>query len=180
MKCPSCKTAALLPTEVEHGLVGAGCESCTGVLLSLFQYRYWAENQRGPEVCGHDVDAVEAEDSKSAKICPKCSKLMTKYRIGLEQDNRVDLCAHCDEAWLDSGEWTLLKSLELHGDLANIFTDSWQRKIRKDREQKKWDEHFSRLIGEDDFAKVKIFKEWLDSHKSMPDIKHYLTTNFDK
>ncbi len=24
MKCPSCKTGALLPTEVEQGLVGAG------------------------------------------------------------------------------------------------------------------------------------------------------------
>ncbi|MFL0801110.1 MAG: zf-TFIIB domain-containing protein [Agarilytica sp.] len=179
MKCPSCKTPDLVPTEIEKGLVSAGCNSCDGVLLPLINYRYWLETI-GAEAVNDNVDQhVEADDSKSAKICPKCSKLMSKYRVGLEQENRVELCSHCDEVWLDSGEWQLLKSLELHDKLPNVFTESWQRQLRVDREKSKLNAHFESVMGEQDFEKVRVFKEWLDTSVHAADIKHYLTINFD-
>jgi len=179
VKCPQCKTSELKPVEIEQGLVAAGCESCSGVMLSLLYYRYWKE-QVGDSYQNDNVDQhVEANDSQGAKLCPKCNRLMTKYNIGNEGNNRVELCAGCDEAWLDSGEWELLKSLELHSHLPDIFTESWQRKIRKSRQEERWDQHFSAIIGETDFNKVKDFKVWLDDHEHRTEIMHYITTHFD-
>ncbi len=180
MKCPSCKDAPLLPTELDYGLVCAGCKQCSGALLSLINYRYWlsqmgdnlAEQQQPSDVC--------LDDSKNAKLCPKCNRFMTKYKIAAESENRVELCSHCDEVWLDSGEWNLLKSLSLHDDLNAIFTESWQRRIRQNKEAKRWNEHFSSLIGVEEFKKVSVFKAWLDAQPHTAEIKHYLTTNFNE
>ena len=178
MQCPRCKSGELVPSEVERGLVGAGCESCHGVLISLINYRFWLDHH-SPEDIRHDDSDVEVDESQQAKLCPKCSKLMVKYRIGLESTNRVELCSHCDEAWLDSGEWALLKRLDVLDHLPDIFTEAWQRNIRMKKQQAKWDEHFSNLIGEDDFSKVKAFKSWLDSHDKAADIKHFLLTRLN-
>ncbi len=180
MKCPNCKSNELVPTELDRGLVGAGCNSCDGTLLPLINYRYWLETI-GESIDNDNVDQhVEADDSKAAKLCPKCGKMMTKYRIGYDQENRVELCGHCDEAWLDSGEWQLLKSLELQDDLSEVFTDAWQRKLRIDHEKQKWDQHFTQLFGVEDFKKISEFKSWIDQHPEAADIKHFLTVNIAK
>jgi len=177
MKCPSCKNNELVPVEIEKGLIGAGCTACEGALLSLIQYRYWLDHHDDAtlEEQGEDVVAV---DSEGAKLCPKCSKMMTKYRIGYNTENRLDLCAHCDEAWLDNREWQLLKKLDVHNKLPTVFTDAWQRNIRKQRELQSMDAHFRDLFGAPDFERVRDFKAWVDEHPQAVDIKHYITTNF--
>ena len=175
MKCSQCKTENLEPIELESGLVAAGCPSCEGVLLPLMNYRYWADNQ--PHVTSTDVESVE--DSKGVKLCPKCDKMMLKFRLGANSENKIDLCGHCDEAWLDKGEWDLIKKLDLHATFPQIFTDAWQRNIRKEKEANSLKAHFEKLIGVDDFANAEKFKTWMDSHPQKADIKHYITTNFD-
>ncbi len=146
MQCPKCQAGQLVPMELETGLVGAGCDACSGVLLPLINYRYWKQTAAATLENDNLDQHVEAEDSKEAKICPKCGKIMIKYKVGLQSENRVELCAHCDEAWLDSGEWQLLKSLELHNRLPEIFTESWQRKLRERRRLETWDRHFEKLL----------------------------------
>ncbi|PCK08028.1 MAG: hypothetical protein COA42_11325 [Alteromonadaceae bacterium] len=185
MQCPSCKSGALLPVEVDTGLVGAGCAKCHGVLLSLIQYRFWADSLGGALASSASLNDGQYEsggaciDSTGVKLCPKCSKFMTKYQIGVDSGNRIELCSHCDEVWLDKGEWHLLKELELQKVLPEIFTRAWQNNIRKKRQERNWQEHFGALIGEQDFERVAEFKRWLDAHDKASDIKHYLTINFD-
>lgn len=178
MKCPQCKSSELVPTALEQGLVGAGCEGCHGILLSLINYRYWVDHHE-PIDKDSIPETVDCGDSAGAKFCPKCNKIMTKYRIGLSAHNRVDLCGHCDEAWLDSGEWNLLKSLDIQDHLPEIFTEAWQRKIRAEYKTQKMDEHFSEIIGEDDFKTVKAFRQWMKDHEKSSDIIHYITMKFD-
>lgn len=175
MHCSHCKTTNLEPVELENGLVAAGCQTCEGVLLPLMNYRYWADHQ--PHVESTNVESVE--DSKQARLCPKCDKIMLKFRLGLNSENKIDLCSHCDEAWLDKGEWELVKKLDLHATFPQIFTDAWQRNIRKQKEANSLKVHFEKIIGAEDFANVEKFKTWLDEHPQKADIKHYLTTKFD-
>ncbi len=179
MHCPNCKDIDLSPVEVEKGLIGAGCAKCSGVLLSLIQYRYWADHFHPEESDTKPSGTVAVEDSKGAKFCPKCSKIMTKYRVDYETENRIELCSHCDEAWLDSGEWQLLKTLDVAQHLPEVFTNAWQKKIRAERQHAHWKKHYSETLGKDTFQKVDEFKQWLDSQPKASEIKHYLTTNFD-
>ncbi len=174
MRCCSCKKSDLEPRELEHGLLAASCPECQGALLPLMNYRYWAEHSHHIT----DTHTELAEEAAGAKQCPKCSGMMTKYRIGVGTQNRLELCAHCDEVWLDAGEWDLVKTLNLHDKLSSVFTDAWQRNIRRQKEKASMHAHFSKIIGEQDFLRVEEFKEWMDEHPKHSDIKHFITTKF--
>ncbi len=176
MHCPVCKEPDLEPRELERGLVGAVCQSCEGALLSLIQYRYWVDHHDDKEL--KPLEEGPIKESENALLCPKCQKMMTKYRLGAGTRHRIDLCGHCDEAWLDKGEWQLLKQLDLHNQLPSVFTEAWQRNIRKQKERQSLEKHYEQEIGEEDFLKVKTFKEWLDKHPKLGQIKHYINIKF--
>ena len=133
MECPQCKGYKLEPKEIETGLVAGSCPKCSGVLIPLMNYRYWID--QGIKVKIETSDIV-TEDNNKAKQCPKCSRLMTKFAIGSDAENKIELCNNCDEAWLDKGEWQLLKLLDVHNKLPLIFTDAWQRNIRLKQQEK--------------------------------------------
>ena len=91
---------------------------------------------------------------------------MAKYKLTGTVSNRVDVCSTCDEAWLDRGEWELLEALQLSLKIPAIFTDAWQRRIRRELSRRRaLDSHTK--IGEET-AKVEEFKRWLarNEHKS--------------
>ncbi len=181
MKCPQCKGYELEPKELEPGLIVGACSKCNGTLVSLMNYRYWAD-QQGSHALAEPLendDVSEAEDNAKAQVCPKCAKLMTKFQIGAESSNRLDLCTGCDEAWLDKGEWKLLKQLDLADKLPSIFTDAWQRNIRLARQEKLHKRRYEKLLGTDDFTKLNEFKQWLELHPEREQIKQYLITKLD-
>ena len=127
MHCPACRTTRLQPARLEDGLLGHDCAQCQGTLVSLLHYRDWAERQPAHETSVELAAEAEAGETSHALSCPKCAKLMSKFQISGARANRLDLCGTCDEAWLDSGEWQLLKALELSQRMPAIFTDAWQR-----------------------------------------------------
>ena len=175
MICPQCKGYQLEPKELEPGLVAGVCPKCQGTLISLMNYRYWADQQGTREQVA--TDTVITEDNHKAQVCPKCAKFMTKFHIGSQAQNRLDLCTSCDEAWLDKGEWPLLKQLDLADKLPKIFTDAWQRNIRLERQEKLHKQRYAALLGANDFAKLDEFKQWLDQHPEQGQIKQYLITS---
>lgn len=174
MNCIGCKNTALEPRELEQGLLVAGCPTCEGTLVSLMNYRYWLD-KNGGVVAGEMQSPTEVPVViASARSCPKCSRLMTKYQVGATTAHQLDLCGSCDEAWLDKGEWQLLKALDLHGKLPKIFTDAWQRNIRKARQEASLQERYEKVLGVDDFAKAKEFKTWVYTHPHKEAIKQFL------
>lgn len=40
-------------------------------------------------------------------------------------------CFHCEEVWLDAGEWQYLKAQGLHTRITLISTDPYQRRLRE-------------------------------------------------
>ncbi len=132
MDCPQCKGYRLEPKELEAGLLGASCAKCEGVMLPLMNYRYWLDQN---PVVDKLTEELIIEDSEKAKGCPKCSRFMSRFQVGADTSNRIDMCTGCDEAWLDKGEWQLLKQLDLHDRLPKIFTDAWQRNIRLKKQE---------------------------------------------
>ena len=178
MHCPKCKTEYLKPTKLEDGLPVMGCPRCEGSFISLLYYRDWAE--RVKVETSDQVKEIELEsdsDTRTAICCPKCSRLMTKYVVSGALDNRIDLCGNCDEAWLDGGEWRLLKSLELGNKLPSIFTDQWQRKVRSEKAELNRVERLRKIVGDSDTEKAIEVKAWLSGSSNRSIILHFLGTD---
>jgi Zn-finger nucleic acid-binding protein len=175
MKCPKCKKTDLHPAKIEQGLSGMGCNECNGIFLSLLYYRDWAERFFDDASNSNEVvDIAEVENTHNAMSCPKCSRIMTKYRVSSAHDNRLDLCANCDEAWLDKGEWALLKSLSLSSNIPLVFTEQWQTQVRKQVTEDNRRKRFVGLLGEDIVEEADKVRGWLKREPKKAQILQYL------
>jgi len=175
MKCPHCKTSDLKPTMIEENLPAMGCGTCHGSLVSLLYYRHWAETQKAPSgEPGNTAAALETTDTTTAIMCPKCARVMAKYKLTGTVSNRVDLCPTCDDAWLDGGEWGLLEALQLSLKMPAIFTDAWQRRVRRELTEETRRSILTRMIGEGGTAKVEEFRSWLAKNQHKSHIMAYL------
>jgi Zn-finger nucleic acid-binding protein len=174
MKCPRCNTPDLLPTMIEEALPAMGCDNCHGSLVSLLHFRYWAETHKPTSQPSGTAAIPDATDTTTAIRCPKCERIMMKYKLTGNVSNRIDVCSSCDESWLDGGEWELLEALQLSTDIPAILTDSWQRRIRREITQDTRRGVMIRMIGEDGVRRVEEFKGWLDRTDHRSDIMTYL------
>jgi Zn-finger nucleic acid-binding protein len=175
MKCPHCQDSDLRPTLIEQSLPAMGCATCHGSLVSLLYDRHWAETRKPAAADAGQPAAPSAAapvptvpDTTRTILCPKCSRLMTKYRLAGGVANRVDVCNACDEAWLDGGEWELLEALQLSLSMPAIFTEAWQRRLRRELSDDTRRGILTRLIGTEGAARVEEFRLYLgrSGHKS--------------
>lgn len=193
--CPTCTTHPLVPVQLAGaGLPALGCHGCGGALLSLVSYRDWRDGEGAPAVASavgpatapvaSPVDAPAADaaaspaidaigDSHNALRCPKCTRLMTKYRFSADTRNQIDLCDHCDEVWLDGGEWELLGSLSLSARLAAIFTQPWQHRLRSEEARRRAEARWRDTLG-DDYARAHELRGWLARHPKGRELLAYL------
>jgi Zn-finger nucleic acid-binding protein len=178
MKCPHCHTTELLPTMIEETLPAMACGTCHGAMVSLLYYRHWAEQHKAPPVePPKTVPPVVTTDTTGAVTCPKCERVMMKYKISGAVTNRVDVCSTCDDAWLDGGEWELLEALHLSHEIPAILTDAWQRRIRRELTAETRRSILVRLVGEDGTQRVEQFGEWLDGSGHKSHVLTYLYKN---
>ena len=174
MKCPRCKSPDLLPTMIEEYLPAMACSQCHGSLVSLLYYRHWAETQKPAAVSADAATLSQPRDTTTALMCPKCSRVMTKYKLVGDIDNRLDVCSTCDEAWLDDGEWELLEQLQLSTTMPAIFTDGWQRRLRNEKTEETRRSILKTTIGEAAATKVEEFRAWLNAQTRKSAILTYL------
>jgi Zn-finger nucleic acid-binding protein len=176
MKCPKCKNVELRAARIENDLPAAGCTSCKGALVSLLYYRDWAERHANDPVALAVDHAVteDVHDTSTAITCPKCARLMTKYKILGTVANRLDVCPGCDEAWLDGGEWELLKALELARKMPQVFTETWQRNIRRQIAEDTRRLILRKAIGDQALQRAEDFKSWLKEQPRRNDILVFL------
>ncbi len=176
MKCPKCKSTDLRASRIENDLPAAGCLTCNGALVSLLYYRDWAERHANDptELTADHTVTEEPSDTSTAITCPKCARLMTKYKMSGFVANRLDVCPGCDEAWLDGGEWALLKALELSHKMPLVFTEHWQRNIRKQIAAETRRSILGKAIGDESLERADEFKTWLKTQPRRNDILVYL------
>jgi Zn-finger nucleic acid-binding protein len=174
--CPQCDHSVLVHTLLTDNLAGYSCGKCLGTLVSLVAYRAWREHSaRGPiaptPTATPDFDAP---DSIGAKKCPKCRSLMSKYRISAQKSNRLDYCPHCEEIWLDEGEWELVEGLVMAGEFTRVFTQAWQYAVRSSMTGAMEEQRLREVLG-GDYERVVQFAEWLQSQPAKQEILARLT-----
>jgi Zn-finger nucleic acid-binding protein len=165
-------------TLLAENLAGHSCGKCLGTLVSLVSYRAWRESDAGRRLRRQTATAVsdvDAADSTGAKKCPKCRSLMSKYRVTAEKANRLDYCPHCEEIWLDDGEWQLVEGLVASGDFARIFTQAWQHAVRTSLTGAMEEQRLRELLG-DDYERVMAFAQWLKDQPARNEILAHLAS----
>lgn len=174
--CPQCDHSVLVHTLLTDNLAGYSCGNCLGTLVSLVAYRVWREHGprdalRATAAATPDIDPA---DSIGAKKCPKCRSLMSKYRIRSDKTNRLDYCPHCEEIWLDEGEWELVEGLVASGEFTKVFTQAWQYAVRTGLTTAMEEQRLRELLG-GDYDRVAQFAEWLQQQPAKQEIVARLT-----
>ena len=174
--CPQCDHSVLVHTLLTDNLAGYSCGKCLGTLVSLVAYRVWRErpeNSAPPQASPAEPD-FEPADSIGAKKCPKCRSVMSKYRVRSDKTNRLDYCPHCEEIWLDEGEWQLVEGLVASGEFTKVFTHAWQYAVRAGVTSAMEEDRLRELLGAD-YDRVVLFAEWLQSQPAKTEILARLT-----
>jgi Zn-finger nucleic acid-binding protein len=171
-QCPQCADSPLVHTMLAENLAAYSCGKCLGSLVSLVSYRAWRESAAGRHFLSDFTPAppdTDAADSIAAKNCPKCRSLMSKYRFSAGKSNRLDYCAHCEEIWLDDGEWQLVENLVASGEFAKVFTQAWQYALRGEITGAMHEQRLREFLG-GDYERVAQFAAWLRSHPDREEI----------
>jgi Zn-finger nucleic acid-binding protein len=169
--CPQCDQSVLVHTMLTDNLAAYSCGKCLGTLVSLVAYRAWREraSRDSLKATAAAEPDVTPPDSIGAKKCPKCRSVMLKYRITSDKTNRLDYCPHCEEIWLDDGEWELVESLVAAGDFAKVFTQAWQYAVRAGITSAMEEQRLRELLG-GDYQRVAEFERWLETQPAKHEI----------
>ena len=179
MKCPVCRNTELELTDIDVGLGAGVCPKCNGKWISFQSYEAWLD-------FGHQIPASSGEEANQvgtipeferARICPRCGRILTKYKIETESWLNIDRCSNCAGAWLDADDWEALKSRNLHFALHKIFTDHWQHEISREETRQTLAEIYSKKFGRENFERIREFKRWIFDQENREEILSYLRDN---
>ena len=181
MKCPVCNTVALALFELQTNVVARKCASCGGLWLGSQEFSNWIEAiQTGKATeSANPATPAPTNEPKTAKICPGCGHLMTRYKVGHTLSFSLDRCGNCGGTWFDGNEWETLRGGPLWDQIHLIFSPAWQNQIRREDQAEHLRAQFAAKLGPADFAESNRIKLWLDGHPHRETILAYLISEPD-
>lgn len=175
MKCSACRKGYLRPARIDEGLPGYTCTGCRGMLLSLSPYVDWmAPRRKQPRAEPQESFDQVVADTRHALSCPKCSRIMVKYKVLADAAHGLDYCFGCEEVWLDPGEWDWLKAHGVHLEITSVTTEAWQRRLRQQQQREAQSQRFRQMLGDEIHAEANRIREWLAQQPARAEILHYL------
>lgn len=167
MNCPNCQEARLTAYSLEENLNTLVCGHCSGQWVQSFQYWKWLDSHGNnlPEKPVEDTATLVVEDVDHARVCPECSTILMRCRVGHGIDFYLDRCTNCGGIWFDKNEWEVLKSRNLHDDVHFVFSKSWQDRVIQDERRTLQMGWFVDQFGAEKFEEIKKFKAWLDGQE---------------
>lgn len=124
----------------------------------LGDYLRWLDADELPAPAANSAVSVTASDTGKALLCPKTGRLMTKYKIAVDSEHRIDLSPTINAVWMDAGEWELIKEKGLAGHLNRVFTSHWQQDLVARESKEIMIAMYERKYG-DFYAELKAFRE---------------------
>ncbi|MBT8045393.1 MAG: hypothetical protein KJO79_10620 [Verrucomicrobiae bacterium] len=164
MKSPVKSHLPLEPVTLDDALTAFRCPETGGHWIPLENYWDWksthpdgtSENDPSPEPPSGEFDDC-------VKLCPVTGTIMTRYRVGVDIDFRVDRSI-TGGIWLDGGEWEVLQAGNLHRELHRIFTAPWQKAVRTLEQAAHYDTMLETHLGEDLYKRLSSLREDLREH----------------
>jgi Zn-finger nucleic acid-binding protein len=173
MKCPNCKNSTLESSYTLEKPISMHCTDCKGNWIRFQDYQEWQkschEEERAP-----DETYLPVLDSKQAKLCPDCGRILTKYRVHSSLNFHLDHCATCNGVWLDMNEWQALELNDLHCRMREFFSESWQKRLRADMTRDHLDRRYQEKLGRKDYERLKEVKVWMEENRNRDIILAFL------
>jgi Zn-finger nucleic acid-binding protein len=117
-----------------------------------------------PAPTANGSSASSLNDSKRAKLCPQCGRLLARARVGHGLPFYLDRCASCGGFWFDAGEWDALLAVGLHTEAHHVFSDTWQAEVLRQERQQQHERLMIAKLGEVDWREIHRIKEWIEGH----------------
>lgn len=140
-------------------------DGCGGAWLNFDDHLAWvntasAHRSAKPSETPEPV-ASEAADEGRAKRCPRCGRLLTRYRVSADHEFRLDRCASCAGIWFDAGEWELMKRVTPLARLQHLFNDTSQQRLAAELRRRQHEDRCRLILGEAAFGRVIEFRAWM-------------------
>jgi Zn-finger nucleic acid-binding protein len=176
MKCLLCENILLERTEIDDNLHAFTCKECGGIWIQAKAYWKWLKSLDHPlpEKPESETAKLTVEERPQMKICIDCGHFLTRRKVGHGISFHIDRCQCCGGIWLDHNEWEILKSRNLHDDIHFIFGQEWQEDLQKEEREERYQQEVKSIIGDDVFAKVADFKDFLEKSPTKNIIMAYL------
>ena len=162
---------------MEPALSVLQCPSCAGAWIPRTKYDAWIVRTGSVMPETTPPSELQVKDIAQAKVCPQCSHLLLKYRIGHGLAFLIDNCTSCGGFWLDGNEWKALKSHHLHDKLVHILGPTWQKDALREEVRAKVEQTYSERLGAEAFARSKDVKAWLKGRPDKAMILAFLSEN---
>lgn len=177
MRSPLHGDKEMIEKELEPGFKVFECPVSGGYWIPIDNYLTWLQQfggQANPLPPGQPVPQVN-DSGRRALICPESGRFLLRYRVSHDLPFQIDRSPVTGGAWLDKGEWEVLKSRGLHNQMHLIFTSQYQARIRAAEFKQVMENTFRDRIGASDFAKAQEIRQWIEAHPKKHDILCYLT-----
>jgi len=176
MECPVCKKRSLRKHLLEAELPAYRCRHCEGIWISAAQYWKWLKTREDhPAQIAREEMPLPVEESAQAKLCPECGRILRRYKIWPNVEFYLDRCGHCMSVWFDKDEWVALRTRGAHDEVHLFFMDIWQDKLRAEESRQRMEKMYRERFGEEDYAKLRDIRAWLEQHPQHGALVAYLT-----
>jgi Zn-finger nucleic acid-binding protein len=175
LNCTSCRSGVLETTLLDGLFKARTCSNCGGHWILVEDFVDWKkQNLDHAFIQETDWSEDQSIDTTNALLCPVTGVIMRKIKITTNTNHRIDYSHTVGGIWLDKGEWELLKSEEIAGQLNSIVTKEWQNKLRTENTTHNFADFYEQKFGQEEYEKLKEIRAWLDTHPKRADLKAYL------
>lgn len=175
MKCPICRSQRLSAEVREENLDVSTCQPCGGLFVQGRDYHEWQQNREGKESSDlNDAITLTSGEQQGARICPCCFRIMSKYKVNDKFEFHLDRCSACGGIWFDKNEWEILSESNLHDELNDIFSASYQRHLRELASRATMESLYIDRFGDADYSEIKRMRLWLETHPLKDELLNYL------
>ncbi len=135
MQCPKCKSE-LVNGLLSDLLLTKHCRECEGDWIPGHNYQTWRSERpvtppnRDVLIQNYHLPYTPSPYDAKAAPCPQCGMMMARGKIALKQPFYLEHCLSCGGVWCDRGEWEVLEQLDLHTNISQIFSNTWQAQVR--------------------------------------------------
>lgn len=176
MNCPSCSTTRLAPIALDTALQSQSCPDCQGHWIESIQYWRWLGSRPKAKMgeCVENATGIEVHDSDHARLCPECSRILIRCRVGKGLDFYIERCSECGGIWLDKNEWQALEARKLHDDIHFVFSAAWQDQVRNEEIATYREDWLLKQLGAERCTALKEMRAWIINHRHREAILAFL------
>lgn len=158
MLCPKCKDVSLHKNNHEEPY---SCIQCKGVWIQSEEIKKLTEYYQDGE--GENSLAPKDHDGKTG-VCPAGHGIMLRAGIDVDQPFYLERCTICGGIWFDKGELQQVLENRLVDNLEDFWSQSWQRKFRKEKSREEYIKLNREVLGEDLLELVLTLSAELKNH----------------